>query len=128
MGPGRRFPNDGCRRLGWMQCGLSLFFMGHQWCQTFLCKKKSVQVHLVGGVSGLVATLYLKPRRNRFAKNGIRTVSDPTKAILGFLMIWWGWLAFNTSSNYAVTHGQWTEGMRSAVGTILASAGGGKNF
>uniref|UniRef100_A0A1I7TDR5 Ammonium_transp domain-containing protein n=1 Tax=Caenorhabditis tropicalis TaxID=1561998 RepID=A0A1I7TDR5_9PELO len=83
------------------------------------------EVHLVGGISGLVATLYLKPRRNRFAKNGIRTVSDPTKAILGFLMIWWGWLAFNTSSNYAVTHGQWTEGMRSAVGTILASAGGG---
>ncbi|CAL2040812.1 unnamed protein product [Caenorhabditis brenneri] len=82
-------------------------------------------VHLVGGISGLVATLYLKPRRNRFVKNGIRTVSDPTKAILGFLMIWWGWLAFNTSSNYAVTHGQWTEGMRSAVGTILASAGGG---
>ncbi|KAF1758019.1 hypothetical protein GCK72_014477 [Caenorhabditis remanei] len=82
-------------------------------------------VHLVGGISGLVATLYLTPRRNRFAKNGLRTVSDPTKAILGFLMIWWGWLAFNTSSNYAVTHGQWTEGMRSAVGTILASAGGG---
>uniref|UniRef100_A0A8R1HKP5 Ammonium_transp domain-containing protein n=1 Tax=Caenorhabditis japonica TaxID=281687 RepID=A0A8R1HKP5_CAEJA len=82
-------------------------------------------VHLVGGISGLVATSYLKPRRNRFARNGVRTVSDPTKAILGFLMIWWGWLAFNTSSNYAVTHGQWSEGMRSAVGTILASAGGG---
>ncbi|CAI2351498.1 unnamed protein product [Caenorhabditis sp. 36 PRJEB53466] len=82
-------------------------------------------VHLVGGVAGLVATSYLRPRKNRFARNGIRTVSDPTKAILGFLMIWWGWLAFNTSSNYAVTHGQWTEGMRSAVGTIMASAGGG---
>ncbi|CAI5447253.1 unnamed protein product [Caenorhabditis angaria] len=82
-------------------------------------------VHLVGGISGLVATLYLRPRQKRFTKDGVRTVSDPTKAILGFLMIWWGWLAFNTSSNYAVIHGQWTEGARSAVATIMASVGGG---
>lgn len=82
-------------------------------------------VHLVGGVAGLVATLYLKPRNNRFAKNASKTISDPTKSILGFLMIWWGWLAFNTASNYAVTHGQWAEGIKSAVGTIMASAGGG---
>ncbi|CAD6196143.1 unnamed protein product [Caenorhabditis auriculariae] len=82
-------------------------------------------VHLVGGVSGLVATIYLRPRRGRFTKKESKTVSDPTKAILGFLMIWWGWLAFNTSSNYAVTNRQWTEGIRSAVGTIMASAGGG---
>ncbi|CAB3409844.1 unnamed protein product [Caenorhabditis bovis] len=82
-------------------------------------------VHLVGGTAGLVATTYLKPRRNRFTKNGLRTVSDPTKAILGFLMIWWGWLAFNTASNYSVTRGQWSEGTRSAVGTIMASVGGG---
>ncbi|VDL70898.1 unnamed protein product [Nippostrongylus brasiliensis] len=82
-------------------------------------------VHLVGGISGLVATLYLKPRQHRFHEKAARQISDPTKAILGFLMIWWGWLAFNTASNYAVTSHQWTEGSRSAVGTIMASAGGG---
>ncbi|KHJ91243.1 ammonium transporter [Oesophagostomum dentatum] len=82
-------------------------------------------VHLVGGVSGLVATLYLRPRRYRFSEKRARQISDPTKAILGFLMIWWGWLAFNTASNYSVSKKQWTEGVRSAVGTIMASAGGG---
>ncbi|VDO07730.1 unnamed protein product [Haemonchus placei] len=83
------------------------------------------QVHLVGGISGLVATLYLKPRQHRFKDQRARQISDPTKAILGFLMIWWGWLAFNTSSNYSVSGQQWTEGSRSAVGTIMASVGGG---
>nr|CDJ84727.1 Ammonium transporter domain containing protein [Haemonchus contortus] len=82
-------------------------------------------VHLVGGISGLVATLYLKPRQHRFKDQRARQISDPTKAILGFLMIWWGWLAFNTSSNYSVSGQQWTEGSRSAVGTIMASVGGG---
>ncbi|KAL6740099.1 hypothetical protein Aduo_013486 [Ancylostoma duodenale] len=82
-------------------------------------------VHLVGGMSGLVATLYLKPRQHRFKDKRARQISDPTKAILGFLMIWWGWLAFNTASNYSVSRYQWTEGTRSAVGTIMASAGGG---
>uniref|UniRef100_A0A158P7K7 Ammonium_transp domain-containing protein n=1 Tax=Angiostrongylus cantonensis TaxID=6313 RepID=A0A158P7K7_ANGCA len=87
-------------------------------------------VHLVGGVSGLVATLYLKPRQHRFHDRHAREISDPTKVInhgsvSGFLMIWWGWLAFNTASNYAVSQKQWTEGSRSAVGTIMASAGGG---
>ncbi|EPB76577.1 ammonium transporter [Ancylostoma ceylanicum] len=104
-------------------------------------------------MSGLVATLYLKPRQHRFKDKRARQISDPTKAILGknkldvvsckssiypyfisnvasnlfqgFLMIWWGWLAFNTASNYSVSRYQWTEGMRSAVGTIMASAGGG---
>ncbi|KAK5965615.1 Ammonium transporter [Trichostrongylus colubriformis] len=82
-------------------------------------------VHLVGGISGLVATVYLKPRQHRFKDQRARQISDPTKAILGFLMIWWGWLAFNTSSNYSVSSHQWTEGSRSAVGTIMASVGGG---
>lgn len=82
-------------------------------------------VHLVGGISGLVATLYLKPRQHRFQEKRARQISDPTKAILGFLMIWWGWMAFNTASNYSVSGRQWTEGSRSAVGTIMASAGGG---
>ncbi|CAJ0603316.1 unnamed protein product [Cylicocyclus nassatus] len=88
-------------------------------------KPNADRVHLVGGISGLVATLYLKPRRYRFASKRARQMSDPTKAILGFLMIWWGWLAFNTASNYSVSRHQWTEGSRSAVGTIMASAGGG---
>ncbi|VDM76651.1 unnamed protein product, partial [Strongylus vulgaris] len=119
----RGVPVNGCCRFGWMQCG--------EWARKRVSIVRSrkmthvTQVHLVGGVSGLVATLYLKPRRYRFEEKRARQMSDPTKAILGFLMIWWGWLAFNTASNYSVSHHQWTEGSRSAVGTIMASAGGG---
>ncbi|CAI4226828.1 unnamed protein product [Auanema sp. JU1783] len=80
-------------------------------------------VHLVGGIAGMIGTLYLGPRQNRFKQP--KHISDPTKSILGLTMIWWGWLAFNTSSNYSVSNKQWTEGIRSAVGTVLASAGGG---
>ena len=57
--------------------------------------------------------MYLKPRRHRFGPNGNKNISDPTKAILGFFMLWWGWVAFNTASNYAVSQKQWTEGTRS---------------
>ena len=71
-----------------------------------------IQVHLVGGIAGLVATVYLRPRRDRFVKKNKKKLSDPTKALLGFTMIWWGWLAFNTASNYAVSIYQWTEGIR----------------
>uniref|UniRef100_A0A1I7X5Y1 Ammonium_transp domain-containing protein n=1 Tax=Heterorhabditis bacteriophora TaxID=37862 RepID=A0A1I7X5Y1_HETBA len=54
-------------------------------------------------------------------------------------MLWWGWLAFNTGSTYGVSSGKWhlaankgdgevdsnDKQFRSAVGTIMASTGGG---
>ncbi|RCN28945.1 hypothetical protein ANCCAN_25302 [Ancylostoma caninum] len=107
------------------------------------------QVHLVGGISGMIATIYLRPRQKRFGKMGKKRMSNPTNAILvlcnvkeeeispnnhnfftkaispGTFMLWWGWLAFNTGSTYGVTHGKWYLAARSAVGTIMASVGGG---
>ena len=53
-------------------------------------------VHLVGGVAGLTATLYLKPRQGRFGRKSSHQMSNPTNALLGTFMLWWGWLAFNT--------------------------------
>ena len=46
-------------------------------------------VHLVGGVTGLVATVVLKPRMGCF-KNGsdIPPMSSPLKSILGMFMLW----------------------------------------
>ncbi|EPB78685.1 hypothetical protein ANCCEY_02204 [Ancylostoma ceylanicum] len=82
-------------------------------------------VHLVGGISGMIATIYLRPRQKRFGKMGKKRMSNPTNAILGTFMLWWGWLAFNTGSTYGVTHGKWYLAARSAVGTIMASVGGG---
>ncbi|CAJ0610578.1 unnamed protein product [Cylicocyclus nassatus] len=82
-------------------------------------------VHLVGGISGMIATIYLRPRQKRFGKMGKKRMSNPTNAILGTFMLWWGWLAFNTGSTYGVSHGKWYFAAKSAVGTIMASTGGG---
>lgn len=49
-------------------------------------------VHLVGGVAGLAATLYLKPRQSRFGQSSTHQMSNPTNAVLGTFMLWWGWV------------------------------------
>uniref|UniRef100_A0A7E4VW66 Ammonium transporter n=1 Tax=Panagrellus redivivus TaxID=6233 RepID=A0A7E4VW66_PANRE len=82
-------------------------------------------VHLVGGIAGLTATLYLKPRQGRFGKRCIHTMSNPTNALLGTFMLWWGWLAFNTGSTYGVALNRWRIASRAAMTTILSSVGGG---
>ncbi|CAI4224046.1 unnamed protein product [Auanema sp. JU1783] len=82
-------------------------------------------VHLVGGVAGLVATIYLKPRTHRFGENGQKRMSNPTNSLLGTFMLWWGWLALNAGSTYGVSHGKWRLGSRSVICTVLASMGGG---
>ncbi|VDM48295.1 unnamed protein product [Toxocara canis] len=85
-------------------------------------------VHLVGGIAGLSATLYLGPRANRFGEKGSQQMSNPTNAVLGTFMLWWGWLAFNTGSTYGISEGRWRLAAKFAffaVATILSSVGGG---
>ena len=67
-------------------------------------------VHLVGGVSGLVATLMLKPRRGRFNNKGeavTMPMASPTNVLLGTFMLWWGWLGFNCGSTFGISGGKW---------------------
>ncbi|XP_072051523.1 putative ammonium transporter 3 [Amphiura filiformis] len=46
-------------------------------------------VHLVGGVTGLVATLMLKPRLGILEQRiKMRSMSSPTNALLGMFMLW----------------------------------------
>ncbi len=45
-------------------------------------------VHLVGGITGLVSTLMLKPRHGRFDKRYPPPMGDPTNALLGMFMLW----------------------------------------
>lgn len=82
-------------------------------------------VHLAGGVAGLVSTIYLKPRVGRFGEKGGHSMSNPTNALLGTFMLWWGWLGFNTGSAYGIANGRWRLAARSAMVTILSSIGGG---
>ena len=65
-------------------------------------------VHLVGGFSSLVATLYLKPRLGKFDEPGRPiTMASPTNVLLGTFMLWWGWLGFNCGSTFGITRGKW---------------------
>ena len=65
-------------------------------------------VHLVGGVSGLVATMMLKPRSGRFDVNiPSEAMASPTNVLLGTFMLWWGWLGFNCGSTFGVTGMKW---------------------
>lgn len=83
-------------------------------------------VHLVGGVAGLVGTIMLRPRRNKYNDNGLTLkMASPTNVLLGMFMLWWGWLGFNCGSTFGVSGGRWKLASRSAVCTINASCGGG---
>ena len=67
-------------------------------------------VHIVGGVSGLVATLMLKPRHQRFDKEGNprdMEISSPANVLLGTFVLWWGWLGFNCGSTFGLSGGKW---------------------
>ncbi|XP_022103038.1 putative ammonium transporter 2 isoform X2 [Acanthaster planci] len=83
-------------------------------------------VHLVGGVTGLVATLMLKPRTGRFRSGAdLPAMGSPTNTIFGMFMLWWGWLGFNCGSTYGISQNKWKLAARSAACTITASIGGG---
>ncbi|GMR35372.1 hypothetical protein PMAYCL1PPCAC_05567 [Pristionchus mayeri] len=82
-------------------------------------------VHMVGGIIGLVATIYLKPRRNRFNEDSVHQMSSPTNALLGTFLLWWGWFGINAGSVWGITEGRWRLGGRAAVATIMSSIGGG---
>ncbi|XP_077988595.1 putative ammonium transporter 2 [Glandiceps talaboti] len=82
-------------------------------------------VHLVGGTTGLIATLMLGPRYRRFEKDQDYSMGNPTNVLLGMFMLWWGWLGFNCGSSYGITGNKWILASRSAVTTINASVGGG---
>uniref|UniRef100_A0A914PIA2 Ammonium transporter AmtB-like domain-containing protein n=1 Tax=Panagrolaimus davidi TaxID=227884 RepID=A0A914PIA2_9BILA len=82
-------------------------------------------VHLVGGVAGLTATWFLKPRQGRFGGRSGNQMSNPTNALLGTFMLITGWLSFNAGSTYGISQGRWRLAARSAMNTILSSVGGG---
>ncbi|EDO34221.1 predicted protein, partial [Nematostella vectensis] len=115
---------------------LSFSFPAHWiWAKTGWLKKMGAidvagcgPVHLVGGVSGLVATLMLKPRTGRYDDQGRPKplkMASPTNVLLGTFMLWWGWLGFNCGSTFGITGGKWKLASRSAVVTLNGSIGGG---
>ncbi|XP_006819255.1 putative ammonium transporter 2 [Saccoglossus kowalevskii] len=82
-------------------------------------------VHIAGGITGLVATIFLKPRHRRYSSKSPPPMGSPTNAILGMFMLWWGWLGFNCGSTNGITAEKWKLAARSAVSTICSSMAGG---
>lgn len=85
-------------------------------------------VHMHGAMNGLVAILFVGPRRGRF--DGTRPKSDfeessPTSMLFGLFMLWWGWISFNCGSTFCITNDKWFVAARVGVNTINASIGGG---
>ncbi|CAI9731315.1 putative ammonium transporter 3 [Octopus vulgaris] len=82
-------------------------------------------VHIVGGMTALIAALMLGPRKGRFLTSNPSTFGSPTNAVLGMFMLWWGWLGFNCGSTFGISGTKWILAARSAVSTITSSVAGG---
>ncbi|XP_064619603.1 putative ammonium transporter 3 [Lineus longissimus] len=83
-------------------------------------------VHLLGGVSALVAALLLKPRMGRYDNGKLAPpLGNATNCLVGMFMLWWGWLGFNCGSTFGISGGKWKLAAKSAVTTINASMAGG---
>lgn len=85
----------------------------------------STVVHLTGAMAALAATILLKPRIGKFAKNGAANVipgHNQVFATLGVMILWVGWFGFNAGSTITVGDGGFFGFV--AVNTQLGAAGG----
>ncbi|KAL5003999.1 hypothetical protein ScPMuIL_017455 [Solemya velum] len=63
---------------------------------------------------------------NRFdSEKEVAEMGNPTNALLGMFVLWWGWLGFNCGSTFGISGGKWKLSSKAAATTILASCGGG---
>ncbi|MEM1212356.1 MAG: ammonium transporter [Planctomycetota bacterium] len=88
----------------------------------------STVVHSVGGWAALMACLIIGPRIDRFGPNGrprYTPGSNMPIAILGGLLIWFGWIGFNGGSTLALDNsvpGIIADTMLAAVGGLIVTA------
>ncbi|KAL8606653.1 hypothetical protein ACOMHN_025752 [Nucella lapillus] len=82
-------------------------------------------VHVVGGVSALIAAIVMKPRKGHFTEGNHHNMESPIGAILGLFILWWSWLAFNCGSTYGISGGKWKIASRAATNTLMAANSGG---
>jgi Amt family ammonium transporter len=85
-------------------------------------------VHMVGGFSGLVGAMMLGPRLGKFNADGSANATpghNITLALLGVLILWFGWYGFNAGSTLGIT-GSLAQiaGKVATVTTISAAAAG----
>jgi len=91
-------------------------------------------VHVTGGITALLATIILGPRRGRFHDARGAPLAKPTPMpghsvalqVLGTFILWFGWYGFNPGSALAITNGHYgAVAALCAVNTTLAAASAG---
>ena len=91
-------------------------------------------VHMVGGVAAAIGSVILGPRKGKFVKiEGSRKkqaieipAHNMTLAVLGVLILWFGFFAFNGGSSYTIAgEAQFNATGRAVVVTTLGGAFGG---
>jgi Amt family ammonium transporter len=85
-------------------------------------------VHCIGGIAGLVGTVFLGPRAHRFDEAGrpreMHQHSLPLQ-VLGTLILIYGWFSFNTVSVGALSKDTAPLLAKTAVVTLLSTSAGG---
>jgi Amt family ammonium transporter len=90
-------------------------------------------IHMTGGITGLVATIILGPRRGRFHDERGDPLKSPGVIVqhsvalqaLGTMILWFGWYGFNSGSTLMITIPTRSEAAaRCVVSTSLGSASG----
>ena len=75
---------------------------------------------------GFVAAWYIGPRIGRYDRGtGPLPISNPTYVIIGLLMLWWGWLGFNSGAVYGIAGDKWALVARAAAGSVIATMSAG---
>eukprot|EP00592_Proboscia_alata_P018946 CAMPEP_0194402104 /NCGR_PEP_ID=MMETSP0176-20130528/757_1 /TAXON_ID=216777 /ORGANISM="Proboscia alata, Strain PI-D3" /LENGTH=523 /DNA_ID=CAMNT_0039199209 /DNA_START=102 /DNA_END=1673 /DNA_ORIENTATION=- len=90
-------------------------------------------VHVTGGMTALIATKILGPRKNRFYDERGVLLCPPKKImghsvslqVLGTFLLWFGWFGFNAGSSLNVSYGDQSKvASLAAVSTALGGASG----
>lgn len=116
---------------GWVYPWVARFAWGNdEWLsnQGFLDFAGSGPVHLLGGVSALVGTIALRPRKYRFAPDGRDNQpagSSTSNFVTGAFLLWFGWFSFNAGSSGGMGPDVRNLAIRAAMNTLIASAGAG---
>ena len=82
-------------------------------------------VHELGGFCGLVVAHFIKPRVGINHGRGRVFLGNAKNSMMGLFMMWWGFLAFNSSAAFGVTGNRWMYAAKATVTTMLSSFGGG---
>ena len=82
-------------------------------------------VHELGGFCGVVVATFIKPRVGINHTRGRVALGNAKNSMMGLFMMWWGFLALNSSTSFGVTGNRWMYAAKATVTTMLSSFGGG---